>query len=167
MKKNYYIIFLLSIVILVQSRLIPHPPNFTPILAVGIFSGYYFKKFYISFSLLIFSMFLGDLYIGLHSTMLFTYTALSIPILIGILIKNLKFKEILFSGLISALSFFLITNFGAWLILDIYEKNFYGLVNSYIMALPFFSNTLLSTFLFLMLFKFLYGFFIRKKILQK
>ena len=73
-KYKYYILPIGLILVLSFSRLIPHPWNFTPILAVGIFAGFYFKNFVLSFFIVIFSMFLGDLYLGLHNTMFFTYT---------------------------------------------------------------------------------------------
>ena len=36
------------IVILILTRLLPHPPNFTPIIAVAIMSGYFFRNIYLS-----------------------------------------------------------------------------------------------------------------------
>ena len=166
MKNNYYIVVILSVIILVQSRILPHPPNFTPILAIGIFSGFYFKKFYLSFFILILSMFIGDIYLGFHNTMFFTYAALSIPVMMGLFINKLKITSIFSSSLLSSICFFLITNFGAWITLDMYEKNLSGLINSYILAIPFFHNTLISTFLFLFLFKFLFELLIDKKLIK-
>jgi len=154
------------ILVLSFARVIPHPSNFTPILAVGIFSGFYFRNFLLGLSIVIFSMFLGDLYLGFHGTMLFTYISLAIAVVLGLFIKHFKFTEILFSGLVSSVCFFIITNFGAWLILDMYEKNLTGLMNSYILAIPFFHNTLLSTFLYLIVIKLLFDFLINKKVIK-
>ncbi len=155
------IIFALSLI-----RLIPHPWNFSPMLAAGVFSGFYFKKFYLSLFVIMFSMFVGDLFLGFHSTMFFTYISLAIAVLIGSYVKNFKFNEIFFSGLSSSICFFIITNFGAWLTIDIYTKNFAGLLQSYIMAIPFFHNTLISTFLYLFLFKILFDLAVKKKIFK-
>ena len=160
--KNYFLPICL-ILVLSFSRLIPHPWNFTPVLAMGVFSGYYFKQFYLGLFIVIASMFLGDLYLGFHSTMFFTYISLAVAVTLGLYIKHFKFTEILVTGLISSIGFFLITNFGAWLTLDMYEKNLSGLINSYILAIPFFHNTLISTFLYLLLLKVLFEFFINKK----
>ena len=167
MDKKTYIYLVLFIAFLVQLRLIPHPPNFTPILAAGIFSGYYFRHFFLGLFIIILSMFIGDLYFGFHNTMFFTYISLSIAVMLGLFIKQLKFSEIIFSGLVSSVCFFLITNFGAWITLDMYEKNFAGLMSSYTLAIPFFQNTLISTFLYLFLFKILFKFTIDKKKLLK
>ena len=108
-------------------------------------------------------MFLGDLYLGLHNTMFFTYISLAIAVVIGLFIKHFKFTEILFSGLASSICFFIITNFGAWLTLEMYVKNFTGLLQSYAMAIPFFHNTLMSTFLYLLLLKIIFEFLLYKK----
>ena len=167
-KKNINNLLLPIVIILSLSltRLIPHPWNFSPVLAVGIFSGFYFKQFYLSLFIVILSMFIGDLYLGFHSTMFFTYISLAVAVIIGLYIKHFKFTEILFSGLASSVSFFIITNFGAWLTLAMYEKNFAGLLQSYTLAIPFFHNTLISTFLYLILLKLLFDFIIRKKIIN-
>jgi len=167
MDKKAYIYLVLLIAFLVQLRLIPHPPNFTPILAAGIFSGFYFRHFFLGLFIIILSMFIGDLYLGFHNTMFFTYVSLSIAVMLGLFIKQLKFSEIIFSGLVSSVCFFLITNFGAWITLDMYEKNFAGLMSSYMLAIPFFQNTLISTFLYLFLFKIFFKFAIDKKKILK
>ena len=111
-------------------------------------------------------MFLGDLYLGFHSTMFFTYISLTVAVLLGILIERFKFKEILFTGLASSASFFIITNFGFWSLSGMYEKNFSGLLQSYLMAIPFFHNTLISTFVYLIVFKFLFEIATRKKLIK-
>ena len=165
-KFQFYIFPIILILILSFSRLIPHPSNFTPILAVGIFAGFYFQNFILSFFIVIFSMFLGDLYLGFHSTMFFTYSALLVSVLTGYLIKNFKFFEIFISGLISSLSFFIITNFGAWLTLAMYEKSLSDLIKSYVLAIPFFHNTLISTFLYLIALKLFINFLHNRKIIK-
>ena len=162
--KNFqsYALPICLILILSLSRLIPHPSNFTPMLAVGVFSGFYFRNFLLGVLIVIFSMFLGDLYLGFHETMFFTYISLAVAVVFGLLIKRLKFTEILFSGLASSVCFFTITNFGAWLTLAMYEKNFSGLLQSYAMAIPFFHNTLISTFLYLIVLKLIFDLAIKK-----
>ena len=158
-------IFPISLIfILALSRLIPHPWNFTPVLAIGVFSGFYFKQIYLSFFVVIFSMFIGDLFLGFHSTMFFTYISLAVAVLIGLNIKRFSFAEILLGGLSSSLAFFIITNFGAWLTLEMYEKNLSGLLQSYVLAIPFFHNTLISTLLYLFVLKFLFIFTVKKKV---
>ena len=109
-----YVLPVIIILALSLTRLIPHPWNFSPILAVGIFSGFYFRQFYLSLFVVVVSMFIGDIFLGFHSLMFFTYIALAVAVLIGFYVKHFKFTEILYSGLASSVSFFIITNFGAW-----------------------------------------------------
>lgn len=166
LKNNLKVLMLPVSLILVLSfsRLIPHPYNFTPILAVGVFGGFYFKNYILSLFIVIISMFVGDLIIGFHNTMFFTYSALAVATGIGMLIKKLNFKEIVLSGFVSSVIFFLITNFGSWLTMAMYEKSFSGLLQSYIMGIPFFHNTLLSTLIYLFVLKFTLEFAKKKKL---
>ena len=164
--KNFqsYLLPISLILILSFSRLIPHPWNFTPVLAMGIFSGFYFKNFILSSFIVISSMFIGDLYLGFHSTMFFTYISLIIAVALGLFVNKFKFTEVLFTGLASSVCFFAITNFGAWLTLEMYEKNLTGLLQSYVLAIPFFHNTLISTLLYLVVLKLLFNFIVKKKV---
>ncbi len=166
LKKNLKVLILpVSLILILSfSRLIPHPYNFTPILAVGVFGGFYFKNFILSLFIVVSAMFIGDLVIGFHSTMFFTYSALAFAVAIGMFIKKLNFKEIIFSGLSSSVIFFLVTNFGSWLTMPVYEKSASGLLQSYIMGIPFFHNTLLSTLVYLLILKFTLEFANKKKI---
>ena len=161
LKKFYFPIAL--ILILASTRFIPHPHNFTPILAVGIFAGFYFKQFFLSSFIVILSMFLGDVYFGFHNTMFFTYIALMTSVGLGLFIKKFKLTEILFSGLSSSVCFFIITNFGVWLVSGIYENSLLGLFQSYVMAIPFFHNTLISTVLYLVILKLLFNLSVKKQ----
>ena len=167
-KKNINSVILLASAILALSfaRLIPHPWNFSPMIAAGIFAGFYFRHFYLGSFVIILSMFLGDLFLGFHNTMFFTYLSLAIVVLVGLYLKNLKFTNILYGTLASSIVFFIITNLGAWLTLEMYSKDINGLVQSYTMAIPFFHNTLISTFVYLNIFKTLFEFALKKKILK-
>ena len=163
---KYFLLPVGLILVLSFSRLIPHPSNFTPILAVGVFAGFYFRNFILSLFIVISSMFIGDLVIGLHNTMIFTYSSLILAVAIGLLIKKLNFKAVLFGGLSSSVVFFIVTNFGSWLTLEMYEKNFSGLAQSYFMGIPFFHNTLISTLIYLIVLKLLLEFSIKKKLIN-
>ena len=151
------LIFPISLILILSfSRLIPHPWNFSPILAVGIFSGFYFRKFFLASIIVILAMFIGDVFLGFHNTMFFTYISLLAAVALGLLISKFNFLQIIAAGLTSSICFFIITNFGSWLTLEMYEKNLSGLVQSYILAIPFFHNTVLSTLLYLIVIKLLF-----------
>ena len=152
--ESYYLPIVL-ILILSFSRLMPHPPNFTPIIAVAIMSSYFFKNIYLSFATLLVSMLLADAFIGFYSNMLFVYLSLLLIVFIFHKIsEKMNFKNLFICGFIGSLIFFIISNFGVWVlgspgVLDLpYEKNLNGLVECYVLAIPFFGNTFLSTLIF-------------------
>ena len=143
-------IFPLSLIlVLAFSRLIPHPPNFTPIIATAVMSCYLFKNIYISSIVLLLAMFISDLVIGTYGNFFFVYfSLLLIMFLCTKISKNLNFKKLFLLSLFSALIFFLITNFGVWAFSNMYEKNLNGLLYCYLLAIPFFTNTIISTVVF-------------------
>lgn len=156
-KKAKFFIFLVSIFILSQFRLIEHPWNFTPVLAFGILAGYYLRSIAYGYGLIIASMILGDLIIGFHYLIFFTYIGLLFSVIIGKYLKQLKLFQLVFSGIASSVVFFIISNFGVWLIGDFYEKSLSGLIQCYTMALPFLKNTYLGTLSFILLYLFFYN----------
>lgn len=129
-------------------RLVPHPPNFAPIAALALFTGAHFSKksaIIISVS----TMFISDLILGLHATMPFVYGSFILMIFIGRLLKNnQKIHTLAGASLISSLLFFIITNFGVWLVYPMYPRTLLGLVNSYTMAIPFFKNSILGDLIY-------------------
>jgi hypothetical protein len=130
--------------VLAASRFIPHPPNFTSLIALSFYIPALLGVRFLPALLLCFG--LTDIIIGFHGTILFTWGSV---ILIG-LISNRFIKNVLsrISGaLLGALIFFIITNFGVWS-LGSYGYTFEGLITCYTLALPFFAYSLVSTFIF-------------------
>ena len=129
---------------LAASRFIPHPPNFTSLLALSFYVPAILGLRFIP--ALILSFFITDLIIGFNSVTLFT---LGSVIVIGLsskfFLKN-KLTRII-GALTGATIFFIITNFGVWS-LGSYGYTVEGLMLSYTLALPFFGNTLISTIIF-------------------
>ena len=144
LNKNIFSIGL--ILLLAFSRLIPHPPNFTPLITVAIMSSYFFKNIYLSFFIILISMVLGDIFIGFYNNMFFVYLSLLlISYIFFKIIKKMNYKNLFVYALIGSLIFYLISNFGVWILGNLYEKNFNGLIECYIMAIPFLKNTIIST----------------------
>ena len=137
------------ILILALARLIPHPPNFTPVIAVAIMSSYFFRNIYLSFATMLISMLIADFFIGFYGHMIFVYISLLL-ITFAFFKTNWKinFKNLFIFGFIGSVIFFIISNFGVWAISSMYEKSFDGLVHCYFLAIPFFKNTFLSTLVF-------------------
>ena len=153
LKKEIFPISL--ILILAFARLIPHPPNFTPIIAVAIVSGYFFKNINLSLLTLLVAMLISDLFIGFYENMIFVYISLLLITLVFHKInKKINFKNLFIYGFAGSLIFFLVSNFGVWALGSLgvndlsYEKSLTGLIECYILAIPFFGNTFLSTIIF-------------------
>ena len=137
------------ILILALSRLMPHPDNFTPIIALAIMSSYFFRNVNISYTIMLFSMLLADFFIGFYSHMLFVYLSLFLIVLIFFKIsKKINYKNLFIFSFFGSVIFFLISNFGVWLVGNLYERNINGLIECYFMAIPFFKNTITSTLIF-------------------
>jgi hypothetical protein len=130
--------------VLAASRFIPHPPNFTSLMALSFYVPALLGVRYLP--ALILSFLITDLFIGFHGVSLFTWGSV---ILIGLSAKFfLKSKLTRIMGaLIGSIFFFVITNFGVWS-LGSYGYTIEGLMACYVLALPFFGNTLVSTIIF-------------------
>jgi len=141
---NYAKIAIGVLLALSVSRLIPHPPNFTSLIALSFYIPAIFGIKFIP--VVVLSFFLTDIIIGLHSTLLFTWGSV---ILIGFLGNKFKinFSFRVTGSLLGALVFFIVTNFGVWLT-GSYGYTLSGLVNCYILAIPFFGYSLISTLIF-------------------
>ena len=139
---------LILIIFGVLARIIPHPPNFSPIAAIALFSGLNFRNKRIAFILPICILILSDLLLGFSLINLFVYASFLTIVFIGTTIKSIKFGNIILSSTI----FFIISNFGVWLIG--YPKTIDGLIICYTMAIPFFGYSLVGDLFFGYLFKF-------------
>ena len=130
----------------VFSRLMFHTPNFTPVVALALFGGFYLKKKYAVFLPILF-MIITDAFLGWHQTIPFTWGSVALIACLGLWVKNYKSIPVTFgSSLLSAIIFFVVTNFGAWIFM--YPHTAEGFVSCYIAAIPFFRNTLISTLLY-------------------
>ena len=133
--------------------ILDHIWNFTPVLAFGILAGYYLKNILYGAVLIVLSMLLGDLILGFHYLILFTYIGLIFSVFVGKYFSKLEFKQKLLSSILASVIFFVISNFGVWLLSGMYENNFNGFLECYVAAIPFFRNTLISTAIYLFVFK--------------
>ena len=140
-------IVLLIVIFGVICRLIPHPPNFSPVTAIALFGGLNFSDKRIAFSIPLIVLFLSDLILGISVINLFVYTGFLTIVFLGTKIKSIKFGNIILSSFI----FFLISNFGVWIIG--YPKNIEGLILCYTMAIPFFGYSIAGDLFFGYLFK--------------
>ncbi|MFH1405279.1 MAG: DUF6580 family putative transport protein [Patescibacteria group bacterium] len=146
-KKQAWLILAIAILFVVfgfAMRLLPHPPNFTPIGAIALFGALYLPR---KFALVIplGAMLVSDAIIGFYSwpIMLAVYAGFAAMVGIGLLVrKHKRFSTVLGGTIAGSLTFFLITNFAVWAFGSLYAPTLSGLVQCYYMALPFLRNTL-------------------------
>jgi hypothetical protein len=124
-------------------RLLPHPPNFSPIAALALFGGAYFSDKRSAFAVPLVAMFLGDLVLGLHIVIPLVYACFAIIVCLGMWVRrNRNIWRIGGAALASSILFFTVTNFGVWALTNMYSKDMAGLSLCYVAAIPFFWNTL-------------------------
>ena len=141
-----FAVALILILIGVVLRLVPHAPNFTPIAAIALFGGVYFSR-KTALVLPVAAMLVSDIFIGFYDfkIMVAVYGSFLFSVLLGFWIKkHKKWQTIAGGAVLSAVLFFIITNFAVWAFSPWYAKTFFGLIQSYVMALPFFKNSLLG-----------------------
>ena len=147
---QYCLILLSSIGALIFFRFLPHPPNFTPVIAMAFYLPIFFGMWCIPFLLLAFAI--TDFFIGFHSLLVWTWGSLALISLTSKFSNGILSR--LFLSFVGAVIFYIISNFGVWFSGSLYQYSIEGLIQCYIMALPFFTNTLLSTIIFSLLIEF-------------
>ena len=136
LKNKNHILIVLLMLIAAFSRLIPHPPNFTPLTAIALFGGIYLSNKTLSYLLPIIIMLLSDIFLGFSSISLFVYFSFIIISYIGIKSKKPSILNIVLSSIV----FFIVSNFGVWILG--YPKTWGGFIKCYTVAIPFFRNSL-------------------------
>jgi hypothetical protein len=146
MNKKNFLLIIAIIALAAASRLVKHPPNFTPVAAMALFGGWYFtKKYFVAIPLLV--MLISDAFIGFYDWRLTAVVYLGIALMFGIgwlLKKNASWRKVIAGTLLGSIIFFVITNFAVWALYQWYPHTWAGLVNCFAMALPFFKNSLVG-----------------------
>lgn len=152
--KTYY--FFIIILLAAALRILPHPPNIIPITALALFAGAHLNR-RIAFFLPLSAMIISDFFLGFHSTIPYVYGSFILITFLGFLLKKkITLPRILTTALGSSMLFFIITNFGVWASTTMYVKNMGGLLNSYLMGLPFFKNSVFGDLFYTL--AFFYGY---------
>lgn len=134
------------ILLAAASRLLPHPPNFAPIAAIGLFAGAALDR-RAAWLVPLAALLLSDVVLGFYHpvSMFWNYAGFAACLLLGAALLGPARSLPRFAGatLASSLAFFALSNFGMWAS-GYYPRTAAGLVECYVAALPFFRNTLLS-----------------------
>jgi len=126
----------------VIARLVPHPWNATPVMAIALFGGTYLSKRW-AVILPLGIVAISDALLGWHATVPFTWGAFALTGAIAWWIRTQPSASRIFAGALTGSTlFFLITNFGVWMTESLYPMTAAGLWQCYAAAVPFFRNTL-------------------------
>lgn len=144
-KRTTILIALALVTFGILSRFLPHPPNFAPIAAIGLFAGVILPR-KMAILLPLAAMVVSDVFLGFHGLIFWTWGAF---LLIGlfstyVLKKKYSMTTVLASSIGASIFFYLVTNFGVWAEGLLYPPTLGGLVSSYVNALPFLRNTLMG-----------------------
>jgi hypothetical protein len=148
---NVRILTLISAILAAAAlRLLPHPPNFTPIGAMALFSGAYLgTRGATALVAPLAALFLSDLVLGFYHGMATVYFSTAMVVLIGWLALQKKSPlRIAGAAVASSILFFVLTNFGMWLSSGFYPLTLAGLEACYVAAIPFFQNTVAGDLIF-------------------
>jgi hypothetical protein len=153
-------IIALFIVFAALSRFLPHPPNFTPIGGMALFGAAYFSRRYLAFLVPLAALWISDLimnnlvYVNAYPEFydgfawfgnLYVYASILLIAGLGmLLLRKVRITNLIGASLLASVLFFLITNFGSWILDPIYPKTGAGLTSAYAAGIPFFWNTLMA-----------------------
>ena len=131
------------------ARLVPHPANVTPVIAMALFAGATLSRKPWALAIPLLAMFVSDLALGIHEQMASVYGSIVLVSLIGLLVqKNRKPVVLAGASLASSLLFFVVTNFTVWFQSGMYPRTGAGLIECYIAALPFLRNAVIGDLAF-------------------
>lgn len=150
MKEKYFptILALTLIALGVTMRIAPHPANFAPITAIAIFGGSVLPK-RISVWAPLGAMVISDAIIGFYPLMpLVWFCYLIIALASSRYLRPRSLARGAVMTLSASLFFFVVTNVGVWATSGMYAHTWSGLARCYLLAVPFFRNSLLSDLLY-------------------
>jgi len=134
---------------LAATRFIPHPPNFTSLIALSFYVPVFLGVRFLPALLISFAI--TDLVIGYHSGTHWTWgSVLLIGLVSQYFTKNLNWR--LSGAFLGACIFFVVTNFGVWSS-GMYGYTISGLYTCFILAIPFFAYSIISTLIFSVIFE--------------
>jgi hypothetical protein len=144
------LVALLLCVVAVASRVVPHPWNFTPMLAVALFAGARLANVWVAAVATLACLALGDVAVGVfpYGGMEWVYGSMLVVALIG---RTLTARRTVVATVVAALAgglaFFVISNFGVWLG-EMYPHTPSGLADCFVAAVPFYRNQLVGDLVF-------------------
>ena len=130
----------------VVARLLPHPPNFAPAMAVALFGCVLFPRRWQAGAVVLLGMAIGDCFIGFYDVgvMLTVYVSMLLPLAAGRFLRESNAVRVGAVAVLSGVGFYLATNAAVWGFSGMYPATPAGLAASYLAGLPFLKWTVLS-----------------------
>jgi hypothetical protein len=145
------LVAVLLVVLAAASRIVPHPWNFTPMIAVALFAGARIERGWLASLAVLGCLALGDIVIGAwpYSGFEWVYGSMLLVVATGRLLRT---RTGLVATLVAALGagfiFFVVTNFAVFMGGGLYPRTGAGLVECYTAALPFYRNQIVGDVVF-------------------
>jgi hypothetical protein len=161
-----FVLVISAIALAAIFRLLPHWPNFTPVATIALMGGALISSRAISFIVPLIAMFISDVltiqlinyryitvseYFSSEGTALIYVSILAITGIGFFLKKRRSIAALTIASTLSALVFFLLSNFGSWMTNSL-PKTGAGLLATYEMGIPFFANNLAGNLFFTFVF---------------
>jgi len=145
MKMNRFSVLTAIVIAGTAARLIPHPPNFSPIASLALFGGATFASKRAAFLIPLAAMLLSDLLLGFSTITPVVYGSFALITCLGFWLRRRQtVGRLAAASLAAAVLFLVVTDFGVWALSDWYPKTLSGLAECYAAAIPFLRNTLTS-----------------------
>lgn len=149
------------ILIAISFKIIPHPPNFSPQIILILCLGDICSKRQIFIGVLLLTILSDSMiafvagYTIFGTWSFYTYSAYILIAYMMYFIKchtrrklsSIKYN-LIFMGITSSVFFWLWTNFGVWVFDGMYSKSWQGILECYILALPFLQNSLYAAIVY-------------------
>ncbi|MGO9834144.1 MAG: DUF6580 family putative transport protein [Polyangiaceae bacterium] len=135
------------VLIAVVSRIVPHPWNLTPLVAIALFGGATIERTGLAAAIMLGALALGDAALGLfpYDGMAWVYGASVAVVLIGRLLgRHRGIAPTLVGALAGGALFYVVTNFGVWATGHLYPHTAAGLVACYVAGVPFYRHQVIG-----------------------
>lgn len=145
------------IIVAALTRVLPHPPNFSPIAAIALFGGAYFASRSWALLVPLAGLVISDLVLasingGIYASWFsgsgiwVVYGCIALTAVVGFGLRGkVGGARVLGYSLAATALFYLATNFAAWLGNPMYPQTSAGLIASYVAGIPFLQWSVLGT----------------------
>lgn len=128
------------------SRLMHLPPNIAAVTGVTIFAGFAIQNKWLALAVPIAAMALADMVLGWYPGVLFTYAGMAAGVFFArYFLHPLNPSRLIGVTFLSSLTFFVLSNLGVW-VTGYYGYTLSGFLQTYVMAIPFWQNSLIADF---------------------